>query len=450
MYCNTMPTFFAAGRGEVSLTRATNHEFRTSSFLMSDAESRSVGDVLIYSSLTTDSEKVTDLSAAISQGDHPLFTVLRDWNITVLAAEIIPKGSGLHAEQHCTGRVYDYILPVGYLRGTGNEQQWTLDEFDRRFRDCLKAFSLPKLAEKGGFRFRKSEEQAALREGRRWHNYYHANEGTLANTKGFSSLASTHNAAMRSVDRFFAVGGLYNKFGWKTHRVSTIDGKGPCEEEEEEFETFRVVGDGFLTGQVRGMVGVVICVMRGWLPMDFIAFSQRADVVIETPLAPPGLLFLSEARYDWHLNQFKILNHKSFSGFNSSVYKYVDEHGIDVDPTPSAAAECDGSFYYNRAAVDRTSLEVIRAIVASTAASQATMQEWMHDMKEVVCPRIVSQMESIRLSWDLSRLLTAEGEGRVVSGQRIEDPFSALHQCPPVYKKVLRLLIEADRSVTTE
>ena len=335
-------------------------------------------------------------------------------------------------EQHCTARVFDYILPAEYLSAAFPTELieregdvWVSNRsdvraFDSKLRDCLRALSSPKLSAGGGFRYRRSKQQAEIRDSQRWHNYYH-NDAHVTHTEGSKpptavTLTSTQLVAQRAVERFTVVGGVNSKYKW-TYRSPTRshDSQEPssssssAENQGRDFMTFRISGDGFLTGQIQSMVGVLICVMQGWLPQEFIAFSQRPEVIIETPMAPKGLLFLSETRYDWHSNRHNIFDHKNFPAFDRTIYKRIDGNDNSssatqqqevVDEEDASLLPCKGdggyntsNFYYNRSLVSHESKAILHRIVHSESAQEESIERWMTDMREVVCPRIRQKMD---------------------------------------------------------
>ena len=55
--------------------------------------------------------------------------------------------------------------------------------------------------------------------------------------------------------------------------------------------------DNFLQHQIRRIIGSVVAIANGWLPEDFIETATQPSVFVETPLAPPGRLYLSGVRF---------------------------------------------------------------------------------------------------------------------------------------------------------
>ena len=399
-----------------------------------------MGDVVIVSYMTPASSLIGNTSNGNLQ-ILPFLELFRRHNITVISVEHYPKALNIQAEQHCTARTYDFLLPIEYLhpvlplQDMIDNDTWRDPEvahFDASLRFCLRALSSPKLATGGGFRFRRGQQQTELRDVHRWHNYYHHDNINIDSP----TLTSTQAAAQRSVDKFVVIGNTNSKYKWTYSR----DGI-----HKRDFSTFRVSGDGFLTGQVRAMIGVLVCVMQGWLPKEFIAFSQRPDVVIETPMAPSGLLFLSEVRYDWHSNKHRIFNHKDYPSFDRNVYKHADSNGsTESDDAIEQDVESVESFHYYRSTMKKMSRSIVDVIVESEATKEAFITQWMHEMRTVVCPRIVAKMEAIQRSWNITDLVLREGINyEDFSAEK--DPFIAVENSPLEYRKVLKLLIEADR-----
>lgn len=332
--------------------------------------------------------------------------------------------------------MFDYVLPAEYLSAAlptelieKEGDVWVRNSsdvrvFDSKLRNCLRALSSPKLSAGGGFRYRRSKQQAEIRDSQRWHNYYH-NDAHLTHPGSSkppvaATLTSTQLVAQRAVEKFTVVGGVNSKYKWTYHHEPTrshdSDEAGVTSSTSSsagipgrDFMTFRISGDGFLTGQIQSMVGVLICVMQGWLPFDFIAFSQRPDVIIETPLAPKGLLFLSETRYDWHSNRHNIFDHKNFPAFDRTIYKRIDGQVDDTSDTQQQEIEKEdvsllpyqgddgynnnSNFYFNRSLVGHASKAILHRIVHSESTQEVSIERWMTDMREVVCPRIRQKMD---------------------------------------------------------
>ena len=278
--------------------------------------------------------------------------------------------------------------------------------FNSKLRDCLRALCSQKLSSGGGFRFRRSKQQAEIRDIQRWHNYYHPDD-LLHSVDGpkptAATLTSTQLVAQRAVEKFTLVGGSNSKYKWTYRPPSRSHDSNEDGILGRDFMTFRISGDGFLTGQIQSMVGVLICVMQGWLPQEFIAFSQRPDVIIETPMAPNGLLFLSETRYDWHSNMHNIFDHKKFPAFDRSIYKMIDGHNRSATqqlveeesslvPSEGEDGYFSSNFYYNGSLVSHASEAILHRIVSSESTRPENIERWMAELRDVVCPRIRQKM----------------------------------------------------------
>lgn len=67
---------------------------------------------------------------------------------------------------------------------------------------------------------------------------------------------------------------------------------------EEKFMVFSFSGDAFVRGQVRKLLGTVISIMRGWLPLEYLVSLFSEDDVFDAPAVPGWPLYLSESKYD--------------------------------------------------------------------------------------------------------------------------------------------------------
>ena len=302
-----------------------------------------------------------------------------------------PSLSQLNAEQACTQRTYEYLLPLAYLETAS--QTASMDESDdpdaaaRRLKATLRILSSPKSATRGGFRHRKSSVQEGWRRTQSWHNFARRR------------AVPTDAAVRRTVDRFWVHG------EWAE----------PLGDRGENFLRLRVTADGVLDGQVERMVGTAVMIIRGALPLEFGQFALRPDVIVETPCAPRGLCYLHSVQYGWHAKQQSVFR-------RSRRDEAVQER------------------------VSAFEAAVIDAICTSEGASKATRDAWLERMHAEVCPRIVSAMEAqlereSRQQMCVNPFAADEKEPTVPSKQRGER-----EQAPEPYRRVLSLLREADES----
>ena len=105
----------------LSITKATSFDYRLSPYLSSDNNCAAIGDTIIFSELLVEDDHKSN---EIYLTDHlniinGLNKILENSGIIILSREIIPNEYNVHAEQHCTVRVYDYLLPIEYVLPIG-------------------------------------------------------------------------------------------------------------------------------------------------------------------------------------------------------------------------------------------------------------------------------------------------------------------------------------------
>jgi tRNA U38,U39,U40 pseudouridine synthase TruA len=293
----------------------------------------------------------------------------------------------LQAEGSCTARVYECVLPFGYLSDvpppTSSED---LKLFSSRFKKILVSLTSPKSPSKGGFRHRWSQEQVEARESQRWHNFC-----------GLSRVEPTDAAVQRTIERFRMVDStrehdsdpnIIAKLGSNSHS----------------FVRIRVCADGVLSGQVERMVGAAVCIFRGWLPPTFPSIALDPNTIMTTPALSHRLVFLSHARFDWNSPKQPIFRRKNRRSTET----------LATVPAFEAALLYD--------------------IATSEAASDVTLAAWLAEMKNTVCPQINSKLADI-----------SSNQG-IDAQNKVESKESRSGDCPPAYAQVLRLLRDADAS----
>lgn len=70
------------------------------------------------------------------------------------------------------------------------------------------------------------------------------------------------------------------------------------DEARDHFMVFSFSGDAFLRGQIRKLLGAVISIMRGWLPLEYLVSLFSENDVFDSPAVPGWPLYLSESKYD--------------------------------------------------------------------------------------------------------------------------------------------------------
>jgi hypothetical protein len=128
-----------------------------------------------------------------------------------------------------------------------------------------------------------------------------------------------------------------------------------------------IKGDDFLKQQVRRIVGTAVAITHGWLPENFLEMTTRADTFIETPLAPPGRLYVADTRFhfDERTNRRPLFD----SDQTGTAFKTASE--ID-----------DALVWLQKILLEKTARE---AEVASEA-------QWLDSLQKTVGPRIQAQL----------------------------------------------------------
>eukprot|EP00929_Paragymnodinium_shiwhaense_P098016 TRINITY_DN59580_c0_g1_i6.p1 TRINITY_DN59580_c0_g1~~TRINITY_DN59580_c0_g1_i6.p1 ORF type:complete len:586 (-),score=111.27 TRINITY_DN59580_c0_g1_i6:279-1970(-) len=313
-----------------------------------------------------------------------------DAKLRMFEAVELPSGRAFNMETLCTQRSYCYMLP---LRALGVEALAPVDEGSVVYNDKGRA-QVAAWAEDGRrkevYRKLKAALRSALQAGPDGEVVV-ANAGPRPAKRHWHSFAPPEYAG--DLDpKVAAVQGILDKL----QHADTVTMSG------EEFAVLRVAGDRFLPQQVRRLVATALCVQRGWLPSDFFLTATRPDVVVSTPVAPEGLLYLEECKF--------------------TFWEY--RHGPLF-----AAGSCEGSKDWT------ASLQ--RRIAARWAAEDGVgkFEAWLQHMEKVDVPRIRAQLERIRMADAF-----ANGDWR---------PPKPLHDCagfPGAYEECLRLLREVHAS----
>ena len=336
------------------------------------------GDVLVLSfhastALTgvgaTKSEKTARQRHFLSNLVHDTNTKLMNdqsnstLNVHLNACKLLDQTSKLHAERSCSQRIYHYLLPLRWLpNGAELEEFWRQESgFDKdgdhrhqSFKRNLPGDALQRLkkalrrAESAKQLTRQTDEKLRVsvgrfgalgaRERRPWHNF--------ADPALRGDASPSNEPVWRVLDR----ARIANFFPSSEGGVVMV-------------LEFR--GDGFLQQQVRRLVGTCVAVTHGWLEPEMIDTALRGDVVLETPLAPEGHLYLAESRF----------------------------HFIEMRNNGEAYFDSD-----NEGLVERDQSEWRRFIRRQLITSIFNKEEkevgqgWLHELETVVAPRIRSQM----------------------------------------------------------
>jgi tRNA U38,U39,U40 pseudouridine synthase TruA len=313
---------------DLSVTQATAVDHRRVA-LAQEPTCAAIGDVITLryrSSQSVDIENlVSEINILMEQQREQHLNEYSTILVKVLAAEkLTGRDATMGAEQDATQRAYHYLVPFSWLPDGNALNDWFLNG---EVRDATTDINL-----KGRRRFGAKEKAhrphlapppVSLKEWK--HILKSAESRTLPETN--STLEANENEQAQSGKvRFrrlrlkeprcwhnFADPALQgdaspsNKPVWKSlDRARTTDfwvpGHLAMKNQNEKQDVNMIVevrGDGFVTQQVRRIIGSAIAVSHGWLPADFMDIATRPDVIVETPLAPSGRMYVAGARYDF-------------------------------------------------------------------------------------------------------------------------------------------------------
>jgi tRNA U38,U39,U40 pseudouridine synthase TruA len=185
---------------------------------------------------------------------------------------------------------------------------------------------------------------------------------------------------------------------------------------QDAFMVVELRGDGFVTQQVRRIIGSAVAIAHGWLPADFMDIATRPDVFIETPMAPVGNMYMAGARFDF--NEVK-RNNVLFGNSNGTQQAWMEELR---DRLLTRASE-------------------------QGAETNGTM--WLENLRDVVAPRIRAQLQKLASEEALREARRNDGvlEDRVVlTNDEAVDLQHHNHRSeegiPPIYEATLSLLRE--------
>ena len=126
-------------------------------------------------------------------------------------------------------------------------------------------------------------------------------------------------------------------------------------------------GDNFLQQQVRRIVGATVAMANGWLPDDFVVNSTRPDIIIGTPLAPPGRLYVADSRF-----HFEEMRTRGLSLFDCDV------GGATIAPLDQR----NGIQWVKNKILDECNKDWVLS----------SEKKWLRDLEDKISPRILEQM----------------------------------------------------------
>ena len=287
--------------------------------------------------------------------------------VKVLNIQTVMLSTKFHAEQSCTQRSYQYLIPLYWIDNSTETLEWVIDKATAkddtrtshesrthtttppsltRFKKILKLLESRDVT-------KISSSVVAVSSTGRFGDFWKKERRPFHNfcdpLLGSGGIASPSNENVwRSVDK-----ACYDGF--------IIDSKN----KNEAYVVTEFRGDGFLQQQVRRMVAAVIAISNGWLPEEFVQLATNMNISIETPIAPSSLLYFSEARF-----HFVDLSRQGLSLFET-------QHGNDSNASWLSSLQA--------------------TMLKGSAQNLEKEDEWLNKLRDDTSPRILSTLEQIKL-----------------------------------------------------
>lgn len=268
-------------------------------------------------------------------------------DIRILGIENVPSSSNFHAEKDCTQRVYHYLLPLHWITDGDVAKEWLLERPHSAMsanekldtighQQCCSNNGTPVVLLKLKKALRLASSRTAWNRKERRRATFSADERNDENIPPLDIVTSPgrfgslwrkerrclHNFAdptlrglaspntetvWRSIDRASSIDVLATKNGEGGTNVTLV---------------VELRGDSFLTEEVRRIIGSAVAVCNGWLPETFFETATRPDLIIETPLAPAGRMYLSGVRYHFQEESDGV---NIFDGRGNVAMAWLDE-----------------------------------------------------------------------------------------------------------------------------
>jgi tRNA U38,U39,U40 pseudouridine synthase TruA/uncharacterized C2H2 Zn-finger protein len=354
-------------------------------------------------------------------------TTEQELDIRLISGTLLSSTSGktktrFHAEGDCTQRAYHYMLPLQWLPGGKDIEDWWLD--------CSRSDDDPTANDNNE---RNNNNKSNFRGGEKRALKPPPNLRMLKeNLRDAESV--TIQGGYSSTDRLEDASGRFGFLSWKERRAwhnfadprlkgsaspnnkpvwkvldrcrvvqfqSSNNNNNNNNKNENVVAVVECRGDDFVNEQVRRIIGTSIAITHGWLPQDFFELATRSDVFVATPIAPPSRMYLAETRF--HFDELT-------SGDGNRIFKELMNIG-DIGQSNITQ--------FQRSIIDRCSFD---------EATLKTEEAWLVDLRDNVCPRIRSTLNNIK-DFD-------ESYGEEVDDVQISPPRNT----PAVYKKSLTLL----------
>ena len=142
---------------KITITRSSSTSYRMSPFLQQSDDIAASADVLTFSYQSKDTQDSSNINltentrAWIDEAN----AALQPKGINIFSRRTIGPSEVFHAEQHCTVRIYDFVLPVKTILPQGISDWSSLDQdqqvdLQQRMKRAMKLLTSPVPPDKGG------------------------------------------------------------------------------------------------------------------------------------------------------------------------------------------------------------------------------------------------------------------------------------------------------------
>ena len=136
-------------------------------------------------------------------------------------------------------------------------------------------------------------------------------------------------------------------------------------------------GEGFVMGQLPLLVSSIVAMTNGWLPLHFFDLATRPDVYMPVSLAPPCVdrrLYFHSARYHFH----ELLTGSAGGNEEGSRAQFADTMRTGSEEELKWEEELRG-----------------RLAREATSSDREAEEEWLLELRDVVAPRLLRQMQKV-------------------------------------------------------
>lgn len=268
-------------------SRASGFSQKSSNLLGAEANLSGKGDVISFSSKPytggDDNDWLRKANALLPS------------NIRVLIRKVLPNAgsSEFNAERCCTQRVYEFCIPFDAF--IGHDETISQELLSNIVLAPKKKF-YAKSSVTGKY-VEESEEvtnkifNCTDNEGKERLLFFRRLKCILTEMRKNGFSYSVHN--------FITGGGCPDKF--TVRRIDRIkhmytrevsDGK-----KSKVYGIFRISGENFLKGQVRHIMGLVLCIACGLLPIEYLEIALSPEYMCDVPSIPGWCVYLNECKF---------------------------------------------------------------------------------------------------------------------------------------------------------